>query len=64
MPLSSSAFRLRTGKRKRFCAMIDSFFPLSSRAFSIASHSSRDAAMGFSHTTFFPLFSALIDISA
>jgi hypothetical protein len=44
--------------------MIESFFPLSFRAFSIRSHSSRDAAMGFSHTTFFPLSRALMLISA
>ena len=31
---------------------------------SIASHSSSEAAMGFSHTTFLPFFSALMEISA
>ena len=36
MPLSSMAFKSRMGLRKRFCAMMDSSFPLSSRAFSMA----------------------------
>ena len=44
--------------------MIESFFPLSSRAFSTASHSSRDAAIGFSQITFFPLCREAIVISA
>ena len=52
------------GSRKRFWAMMDSRMPLSSRARSMASHSSREAAMGFSQTAFFPLRMALMLISA
>ncbi len=63
-PLSSSFFRLLMGGRKRFWAIIASFLPLSSRARSISSHSSSDAAIGFSQTTFLPERRLLMEMLA